>query len=811
MWILTALRTLGQDLQYSLRKMRRNPAFAFTVVFTLALGIGANTMIFSVVNAVLIEPLPYRDPERLVRLSENNLKRGVGDLAVSAPNFKDWQSQQTVFEHLAASEMATFNLTGTGEPERVASASITTNLLRVLGVEPNIGRGFLPEEETPGRNRVVLLSSGLWKRQFGGNPSVLNKTIQLNGESYEVVGIMPADFQFPGTRELWVPLTLDPVKEPWRADRANRNLSVYGRLKPGVTVDQASAEMKSITQRLEQQYPQSNTGWGVRVRTFYDWVVPQEVRRSMIMLFIAVGLLLLIACANVANLLLARARNQQRDMAIRSALGASRARLMQHLLMDSLLLAFLGGLSGLLLTFWGTSLIASSNMQNIARLSETRVDGRVLGFTFAISLITGLIFGLVPAWSASRLNLNEKLKEGGGGVSGRGTQRFSGTFVVAEVTLALALLVSAGLMMRSFLRLQAVPLGFAPENVLTMQISLPTSKYKEPEQRINFYHQLLERLQATPGVINAAAITQPPLSSGNWAVEIIMAGQEAAVGETRLTADARAATPHYFRTMGIPLLQGREFDEQDRADKPLALIISQSFARHYWPGENPIGKTFRPGADNELGTVVGVVGDVRNGNMREEAQPAFYFPYAYIGMQGLVVVVRTNSAPESLVTALRAQVREIDSNQPVYNIRTMEEIMSNATAQPRFQTMLLSLFSIVALLLSAVGIYSVMAYLVRQRRHEISIRMALGASAPDILKMVIKQGMRHVLLGVALGLAASFALMRLMKSLFFDVSAVDPLTFIMATLLLTGVGLAACYLPARHVTKIDPATLLQHE
>jgi putative ABC transport system permease protein len=811
MRILTSLTTLRQDLRYSLRKMRRNPAFACTVVLMLALGIGANTIIFSVVNAVLIEPLPYRDPDRLVRLSENNLKRSDGDFAVSTPNFKDWRSQQSAFEQLAASELTTFNLVDTGEPERVAAASITADLLPLLGVRPVTGRGFLPEEGTPGRNRVVLLSYGLWRRRFGGDPQMLNKTIQLNGESYEVVGVMPNGFQFPGARELWVPLTLDAAGEPWRADRANRNLSVFGRLKPGVTVDQASAEMNSIARRLEQQYPQSNTGWGVRLRTFYDWVVPQEVRHSMIMLFIAVGLLLLIACANVANLLLARARLQQREMAIRSALGAGRARLMQQLLIDSMLLAFLGGLSGLLLTLWGTSLIASINMQNIARLSETRVDGRVLGFTLAISVITGLMFGLAPARSASRLDLTKKLKEGGGGVSGKVTHRLRGTFVVAEVTLALALLVSAGLIMRSFLRLQAVPLGFAPENVLTMQISIPTSKYKDPEQRVNFFYQLLERMRSTPGVNDAAAITQPPLSSGNWAVEIIPEGQEAAAGEARLTADARAATPHYFRTMGIPVLQGREFDEQDRADKPLALIVSRSFARRYWPGENPIGKHFRPGANNSLGTVVGVVGDVLNSDMHEEAQPAFYFPYAYIGMQGMVVVVRTNFRPESMAAALRAQVRELDSSQPVYNVRTMEEVMSNATSQPRFQTMLLSLFSIAALLLAAVGIYSVTAYFVRQRRHEISIRMALGASTHDILRMVIRQGMRYVLLGAVLGLAVSFALMRLMKSLFFDVSVVDPLTFISATLLLTGVGLAACYLPARRVTKINPSTILQHE
>lgn len=805
---LTPLKRLWQDLRYGLRKMRSNPAFAFAVVAILALGIGATTTIFSVVNAVLIEPLPYAEPDRLVRLWENNLKQNASDYAVSAPNYKDWRGQQTSFEYLAASELMTFNLTGAGEPERVAAATITADLLPALGVTPLIGRGFLPEEEQPGAGRVVLLSHGLWRRRFGGDPQLLDKPIQLNGESYTVCGVMPAGFQFPGTRELWVPLVLDPAREPWRADRTNRNLSVYGKLKPGVTPDGARAEMSQIAQRLAQQYPQTNAGWGVRLRTFQDWIVPPELRRSMVVLFVAVGLLLLIACANVANLLLARARTQRLEMALRTALGASRARLMWQLLTESLLLACLGGLAGLLLSSWGTALIASSNIQNVARLSETRVDGRVLGFTLAVSAVTGLLFGLGPAWSASGLNLVEWLKGGGGG---RVSQRLRGTLVAAEVALALALLVSAGLMMRSFLRLQAVPLGFAPENVLTMQVSLPALKYGGREQRVGFYDRLLERLRATPGVVSAAATTQPPLSTGTWTAEIIPEGREAEAGAARLNAEARAATPHYFRTMGIPLLEGRDFDEQDRADRPLALIVSQTFARRYWPGESPLGKRFRPGANSQPGTVVGVVGDVRNSNMHEEPPPTFYFPYSYIGMAGLVVVVRTDSEPGGLAATLRSQVREIDSEQPVYNVRTMKEVMSSATAQPRFQTVLLSLFSGAALLLAAVGIYSVTAYLVRQRRHELGIRMALGASPRHILRFVIGQGMRHVLVGVVLGLAASFALMRLIKSLFFDVSATDPLTFIMVTLLLVGVALVACYLPARHATRVNPAIALRRE
>jgi putative ABC transport system permease protein len=809
MWVLTFIGTLWHDLQYGIRKLWRNPAFTLTVVLMLALGIGANTIIFSVVNAVLLRPLPYKEPERLIRLWETSIKQSEVDFAVSAPNFNDWRSQQSSFEELAALELATFNLTGGGEPERVAAASVTANLISTLGVDPLVGRTFLPEEEKSGHNHVVLLSYGLWQHRFGGNPLLVNTAIQLNGENYTVIGVMPAGFEFPEKRELWVPLGLDPGVQPWRADRANRNLSVFGRLKTGVTLSQANAETNLIAQRLEQQYPELNTGWRVRLRTFYEWMVPQEVQRSMLMLFVAVGLLLLIACANVANLFLAAATTQQQEMAIRYALGASRARVMQQLLIESMLLACLSGLSGLLLSLWGTSLIASSEMQKISRLSETHIDGWVLGFTIAISAITGLIFGLAPAWSASQLNVTEKLNQGGGRGINRATHRLRSAMVVAEVTLALALLISAGLMIRGFLRLQAVPLGFVPDNVLSMQIALPGLKYNNLDQRVSFYDQLLERLRATPGVIDAAATTQPPLTSGNWTTEIIIDGRPEAVSEGRLTADARAVTPHYFRTMGIPLLRGREFNEQDRAVKPLELVVSESFARRYWPHENPIGKRFRPGKNNPFGTVTGIVGDVRNSNLQEESQPAFYFPYSYIGMPALVVVVNTNSKAEDLVATLRAQVRAIDSEQPVYNVRTMNQILSSTTSQPRFQTFLLSFFGIVALLLAAIGIYCVMEYMVRQRRHEIGIRMALGASTNDIFRLVMSHGMRHVLLGIMLGLATSFVSTRLMKSLFFDVSGFDFLSSIIVTLLLTGVALVACYLPARYAVKVDPAIALR--
>ena len=778
-------------------------------VITLALGIGANTTVFSALNAVIMEPLPYQAPDRLVRLWESNPRQGRVENPVSVPNFQDWQKQQTVFEQLAASELTTFNLTGNGEPQRIPALRITANLIPVLGVAPMLGRSFLPEEELTGRNRVALMSYSLWQRQFGGDPSLLNKTIQLNGESYIVAGIMPREFQFLG-RDLWVPLVLDPAKEPWRADRANRNLSVFGRLKPNVRIDQAISEMNVIAARLEEQHPEANTGWRLHLRTFYDWIVPEQVRWSMVALFVFVGLLLLIACANVANLLLVRATTRQQEIAIRGALGARPARLLRQLLVESFLLAGLGGLFGLLLTYWGARLIASSNIQNIARLSETRIDARVLCFTLAITAITASVFGLAPAWWAANVNISEKLKEGARSEGGRITHRLRSVLVVSEVTLAVALLVGAGLLVRTVRRLQAVPLGFAPENLMTMQVSLPGMKYGQPEQRADFFARLLDQIRTASGVIDAAATEGAPAFEGDWTTEITVEGDVSGINEARTSAAAHVATPRYFHTLGVPVLQGREFTEEYRADRPLEFIVSESFARRYWPNGDSLGKRFRPGNNNPLGTVVGVVDDVGNINTQQEALPAFYFPYGYIGMPGLVIVVRTTGQPEALATVLRAQVRQIDSEQPVYNMRTMKEIIANASSQQRFQAILLNLFGFVALLLVAVGIYGVVSHVVRQRTREIGVRIAMGAGTWDILKMVIGQGMWHVLLGLILGLAGSFALMRWLSSSVVGLSPNDPLTFILVALILIVVSFVACYLPARRATKIDPSTVLRN-
>lgn len=801
--------TLWQDLLYGVRMLRKYPGFALTVMITLGLGIGANATIFSVINAVLLEPLPYREPDRLVRLWETNPGSGLTEVAVSVPNFQDWQRDQSVVEQLAAAENATFNLTGSGEPQRVAAAKITANLIPTLDVAPALGRSFLPEEEVVGANHVVLLSHALWQRQFGSDPSLIDKTIQLNGEGYTVIGVMPPRFQFPAFKELWVPFVVDSVKEPWRTDRTNRNLAVFGRLKPGVTLDQANSELSILAQRLQENHPKENTGWSIRLRTFYDWIVPEEVRRSMLLLFIAVELLLLVACANVANLLLARSTTRQQEIAVRAAVGARPARLIRQLLIESLLLAGLGGLFGLLLTFVGTKLIASVNAQNIARLNETRIDLSVLGFTLLVTVIIGTIFGLAPAWWASHLDLTDKLKMSARIGGSKLTQRLRGSLVVAEVTMAALLLVGAGLLVRSLLRLQALPIGLAPENVITMQVSLPGAKYADRVQRVNFFDQLLERLRNVPGVVDAAAAERTPGAGGNWAMEITVEGAEA--DKTRSSADAHVVTPHYFRAMGIPVLRGQEFRESYRDDRPLELIVSESFARRFWPNEDPIGKRFRPNTNNPLGTVVGIVGDVRAIDRQEEKLPAFYLPYSYIGMPGLVVAVRTTSQPETFTTVLRNQVRQIDVEQPIYNVRTLDEFIASATAQKRLQASLSSIFSVVALVLVAVGIYGVVAYWVRQRRREIGVRIALGAGVTDILKMVIVQGMRNVLLGLILGLIGSFALTRWIGSSVFGLSVNDPFTFVLVALLVFGVAFVACYLPAWRATKVSPSTALRNE
>jgi putative ABC transport system permease protein len=791
---------LWQDLRHAVRTLSRSPGFTAVAVLTLALGIGANTTIFSVVRAVLLRPLPLPEPERVVRVWEADPKRGWNQFSVSQPNFRDWVAEAKGFEHLGAFQGTAFHLTGGGEPERVAGALASASLFQVYGVTPAQGRTFLPDEERAGGPRVVVLGHGLWERRYGADRSVVGRTIELSGASYEVVGILPPTFEFSLGVELWVPLVDDPAQ----ANRSNHVLSVFGRMLPGVTLAQATSEMGAIARGLEQRYPESNAGWGVTLSTIDDWAVPEETRRALVVLLAGVGFVLLIACANVTNLLLARAEPQRRALAVRAALGATRGRLLRQLLTESLVLAVVGGVVGVLLALWGTDLIAASREATVSRLDETRVDGVVLAFTLLVSLGTALLSGSLPAWQASRAGVGQALREGGR-ITGDARRRLRGALVVGEVALTLMLLVGAGLMIRSLARLVQVPLGFAPENVLSAQINLPPTRYTDGDLRSAFFDRLLERLGTQPGVTGAAAITQVPFSGGNWAMEVAVEGREA---DRPLSADTRAVTPGYFRTMGIPVLTGRDFTDRDRGD-PLVLIVNDRAAKLFWPGDDPLGKRLRPGPRNPWGTVVGVVADSRNLNLTDDVRPAFYFTNSQLGANDMTLVVQSALPPASVGAALRAEVLALDRDLPVFNVRPMDEIVAAASGPPRFQTVLLGLFATLALVLAAIGVYGVVSYSVAQRTQELGVRMALGAAARDVRRLIVGQGLKLALAGVGLGAIGALALNGWMRTLVFGVSVFDPLTFAVVGVLLVVVAVAACWIPARRATRIDPLSALR--
>jgi putative ABC transport system permease protein len=806
---------LRQDLSYAFRVLRKNPGYAAVVVTVLALGIGANTAIFSVVNAILLRPLPFERPDRLVMVWQTNPQHGSIQDQVSYLNLTDWREQQTVFEEIGAFNPRGMSLTGSGEPEHLPGCFVSANLFPLLGIKPMLGRYFLPEEDRAGGEFAVVISHSLWQRRFGSDPQILGRAITLNGASYTVVAVMPAGFQFPvqgqfpiPTSELWAPLAIDSAQ----TNRQAQYLFAVGRLKPGVMTGQAQAEMASIAERLAEQYPAANRGLGVNLVPLHEQITG-NLRRALLVLLGAVGFVLLIACANVANLLLARSTGRQKEIAIRMALGAGRSRLLRQLLTESMLLALAGGAVGLLLAFWGVRSLVAFLPANMPRAAEIGVDRQVLGFASALALLTGIVFGLLPAWQASKPDLNEGLKEGGGkGVSGSGRLCARSLLVVTEVALAMVLLLGAGLLMKSFYRLLQVNLGFNPENAISVPFVLPQARYPDGNARAAFIKQVTERLKALPGVEAVGGVNTLPLSgdysSGPFAIE----GRPLAPGEVNI-GNRRAATPDYFRTLSIPLLKGRIFTEQDDFNAPPVVIINETLARRYWPGEDPIGKRLiiPPGPNGTALSVIGVVGDVRNAGLEDEPKPEFYYAYFQNRMSYMVMVVRAGSDPASLISAARREIWAVDKDLPLANISTLEQLLAKTTAQRRFNLLLLGLFAALALALAAVGIYGVMAYTVMQRRHEIGIRMALGAEARDVRKLIVRQGMNLVFIGVGIGLGAAFALTRLMTSLLFEVSATDPLTFTSVAVLLTLVALLACFLPARRATKVDPVIALRYE
>lgn len=812
------METLLQDLRYGFRMLTKKPGFTIVAVLALALGIGANSAIFSVVNTVLLKPLPFKSPDQLMIVWEDGSRYGFPKDTPAPANFIDWRDQNQVFESMAAVDSKTLNLTGTGEPEKIECKRLSANFFPMLGVEPILGRSFLPEEDQPGAARVVIMNYGLWQRRFGSDADIVGKTLTLDGQAYTVIGVMSKEFRFPDAFQasgeenaLYVPIAFTSEEASMRG---GHYLTVYARAKAGVTVEQAQAEMTTIAARLEQQYPETNLSLGAAVVSLQEQLVG-DIKPALLILLGAVGFVLLIACANVANLLLARAAARQKEIALRTALGASRARLVGQFLTESVLLAGLGGVVGLLFAVLGLKLLTTLIPPNLSQAKAISIDATVLGFTFLVSLLTGVIFGLAPALQASRPNLNETLKEGGKGSPGGGRSRLRSLLVVSEVALALVLLVGAGLMINSFFRLRNVNPGFNPKNLLTMNVVLPRSKYDRRAKRTAFYNEMLQRIESLPGVESAGVITNLPLTFKGNNSGVTIEGRPEPPADQIPIVISRVVSDSYFRTMGIALSKGREFSTQDRPDTRASIIVSESTARTFWPDEDPIGKRLKLGGYNSDApwlSVVGVVKDVRQFELDIDPKPQVYFAYTQMpDFAPRDLVVRTSSDPLQLADAVRNEVWAVDKDQPVSNVSTMEAILAFSVARERFNMLLLAIFAAVALALAAVGIYGVMSYSVTQRTHEIGVRMALGANRSDVLRLVVGQGLKLVSIGVAIGLASAFALTRVMESLLFGVSATDPITFAAISVVLVAVAMIASYIPARRATKVDPMIALRYE
>ena len=807
-----------QDVRYALRMLLKNPGFTFVAVITLALGIGATSAMFSVINAVLLRPLPYHEPERLVTIWEESPERDLYQIPVSFANLRDWADQTQTFEQIAAYTFTNLNLSGAGEPARLATVRTSANLFSLVGAAPLLGRTFLAEEDNEGSGRVVILSHAVWRQRFGSDPGVIGQSLALNNQAYTVVGVMPASFQFPvgfgylgkvlnDPIELYVPLA--PTKR--EAARGNYSFFTIGRLKPGATIEQARAELTTIEGRLEQQYPDTNTGMAVSLVATREQTV-KEIRPALLVLFGAVSFLLLIACANIANLLLARGASRQKEFAIRAALGASRARVLRLLLTESVILSLAGGCLGLLLALWSTDALVALGPDNLPRLHEVGIDGRVFGFTLAVSLATSILFGFIPAIHAAKPDLNEALKEGSRGSTGSGAaKRIRGALVSAEVALSLVLLIGAGLMIRSFFRLQQMNLGFNPDNALAVNLSLSPTRYPEDRQQAAFFHEALERLQSLPGIQAAGATTGLPLTLNLSGTDFRIEGRPEPEAGKEMMVHTRSVSPGYFGTLGISLIKGRDFSDRDKRDAPGAAIINIELTRIYFPNEDPIGKRITFDDGGTWLSIVGIIDDVKQLGQDSAAKPEVYFPFSQMTSSSMSLVVRTSASPASVVASIKDQIQQIDKDLPITDVKTMRQLLAESVSGRRFNMLLLTIFGAVALILAAVGIYGVISYSVSQRTHEIGIRMALGADTRHVLRLVVGQGMWLALVGIAIGLGASFFLTRLMSTLLFGVTATDPITFAVISVTLTGVALAATLAPSRRATKVDPMIALRYE
>jgi putative ABC transport system permease protein len=804
------MEPLIKDIRYGVRGLIKRPGFTAIAVITLALGIGANTAIFSVVNAVLLRPLPFDDPERIVWVWDTLPQ--LGTAPTSLPDFLGWKEQNRSFEHLAAFLSGNMFLDAGGGTEETRVGLVTPELFSVFHLSPILGRTFTNEETLPGRFRVAVLSHSMWQNRFGSDPNVLGRTIQLSGAAYTIIGVMPAGFSYPDRAQLWRPLVIDPA----RLDPGPHYLNVVGRLKPAVTLAQAQADMSPIAARLSEQYREKNAGHGIKLERLTK-VVVGDVSLALYVLLGAVGFVLLIACANLANLMLARVGARQKEIAVRTALGASRLRIVRQLLTESIMLAVVGGAAGLLLAIWAVSWIVSLSADTIPRVHEISVDPRVAVFTLVVSVATGVLFGLAPALQVSRPDLTDALKESGRSTAGLRRNRLRSALVVSEVALSLVLLVGAGLMIRSFAKLNHVDPGVKVDQVMTLGVTLLRSKYPEDEQVAQLYSQILERAAAVPGVASVAAISDLPLTGSNTTDSFTIEGRPPIAKEAEPSTVYHVITPRYFESMGIPLLSGRDVAHTDTKQSPNVVVINDVFARRHFAGESPLGHRLKlQGQERDPLLIVGVVGNVRQLGLDEQPTPEVFVPFLQDPLsttypRSMMIVARTKSDPGAIVGSLRAALASVDKSLPVYAVKPMTEYLHDSLSRRRFNLILLSIFSCVALALAAIGIYGVISYGVTQRTHEMGIRMALGARPRDVLQLVVRQAMILALAGVGIGLLASLALTRLIKGLLFSVSVTDPMTFVVISLLMTSIALLACLIPARRATKVDPLVALRYE
>ncbi len=809
-----AMGDLWSDVRYAMRSLRRSPLTVGAALLALALGIGANCAIFSVVDGVLLEPLPYPDPGRIVLLNESNPGMGYPTFSVASQNFLDWRQQSRSFTALAALDTASVNLTGRGEPEKLRAATVSAELWQVLGaarMRGGVGRVFTAAEDTPANHHVAVLANGFWRRRFGADPAIVGRSLTLDGESYTVVGVAPPRFDIPGHRDLWLPLAVDPAK----ADRANHTFSVLGRLRPGVSLASATTEMVGIAGRLARLFPATNEGWSVRLIGLKEKMV-QPIRPALLVLVAAVAAVLLIACLNVANLLLVRMAARERELALRTALGAGRGRLVRLVLTESVLLSLGGGFLGFLLAVWGVHALVALGGNKIPRADSIAVDWKALAFTLGVAVGTGLLFGLVPALQGSGRHLQAALKEGGRAVAGGARGRLARqALVLSEVAVALVLLVGAGLLMKSFSRLQSLDPGFRSQGVLTVALAPPRLRYREPKQQLAFYRELLARVAQLPGVDHAGTAYPLPLGNDVMILNFAVGDRPFPRPQDAPAANVRFVSPGFFRTLGVRLLKGRVFDDHDTdATLPVA-ILNRALADKLWPGGEALNKrlTLDDPHDKNVRwmTVVGVVGDVRHLSLDRDPGDEIYTAQLQSPLPNATLVVHTAGDPRALAAPIRRVVQDLDRDLPVDQAQTMDDVVAASLASNRFNTVLLGLFAGLALVLAAVGVYGVVSYTVDQRTHEIGIRMALGAHRDDVLGLVLGQGMILVLIGLGLGLAGAFAATRQLSSLVYGVSTNDPWTFAIVALVLAAVGLAANFLPARRATRLDPLIALRQE